>query len=284
MRLLLRTLILPACLAFTFAATAQSSGQASVAPQQTLKEGKVVYERTMQLQINTRGMDENMMRNLPRTRTDNYELQFAPGKSLWQFMPSATEDGGTVITGNGSIQVFRGGSPEEVTFTNLEDGKQVTRRELDAKNYLVEEVLTKLAWKLTAESKTIMGYVAHKAVAQQYTNRFIMSMENGEMKRQQVPDTVSVVAWFTQNIPVPAGPVFQGQLPGLILELEMNGGRVVYKAVEIEPKVNVAAIKEPKGGKRISAEAFAKERELMMEEMRKNAPAGRNIRMSTINN
>ena len=275
----IKTILLPACIAFTLVTTAQNSGQASVAPQQSLKEGKVVYERTTQLQINMRGMDEEMTRKLPRTRTDSYELLFTPGKSLWQYLPSATDDGGTVITGNGSIQVFRTANPEEVTFANLEEAKLVTKRELDSKNYLVDESIEKLAWKLTGETKTILGYIANKAVAQQYTTRTSVSMENGEMKTQQQPDTVSVIAWFTQNIPVPAGPVFQGQLPGMILELDMNGGRVVYKAVEVSPKVNVANIKEPKGGKRITAAEYAQQRQQMMEEMRKNG-ANRTIRIA----
>lgn len=275
----IKTILLPACIAFTLAATAQASGQASVVPQQSLKEGKVVYERTTQLQINMRGMDEEMKRKLPRTRTDSYELLFAPGKSLWQYLPSATDDGGTVITGNGNIQVFKTANPEEVTFANLEEAKLVTKRELDSKNYLVDESIEKLPWKLTGETKTILGYVANKAVAQQYTTRTSVSMENGEMKTVQQPDTVSVIAWFTQNIPVPAGPVFQGQLPGMILELDMNGGRVVYKAVEVSPKVNVANIKEPKGGKRITAADYAQQRQQMLEEMRKNR-ANQTIRIT----
>ncbi len=273
-----KTILLPALFALATTTSAQTSGQASIAP--SIKEGKVVYERTTQLQINMRGMDEAMARQLPRTRTDSYELQFAQGKSLWQYLPSATDDGGTVITGNGTVQVFRTANPEEVTFANLEEGKQLTKREMDAKNYLVDEAIQKLSWKLTSESKTILGYVAHKAVAQQYTTRTSVSMENGEMKTVQQPDTVSVVAWFTQSIPVPAGPVFQGQLPGLILELDMNGGRVVYKAVEISPKVNVANIKEPKGGKRITGEEYTRERQRMLEEMRKNGPANRTIRIA----
>lgn len=72
-------------------------------------------------------------------------------------------------------------------------------------------------------------------------------------------------------MPVPAGPEFKGQLPGLILELNMNNGRVVYHALEISTKVNPASIKEPKG-KRITAAEFNKARDKEMEEMRRNMP------------
>jgi len=145
----------------------------------------------------------------------------------------------------------------------------------------VEDSIQKLKWKLTGESKTILGHKTQRAQAERIGKRFIMSMENGEMRRQEVADTAVINAWFAMAIPVPAGPDFQGQLPGLILELNLNNGRIVYKALEISPKVNAGAIKEPKGGKRIAAADFNKERDKVMEEMRRNMPAGRQMRIAT---
>jgi GLPGLI family protein len=102
-----------------------------------------------------------------------------------------------------------------------------------------------------------------------------MTMENGEMKRQMVTDTSTVVAWFSTDIPVSIGPAdMQGQLPGAILEVDVNNGQTVYKTLEVSPKVNVGKIKEPKDGKKITAAEFTKEREKLMEEMRKNMPGG----------
>jgi GLPGLI family protein len=103
-----------------------------------------------------------------------------------------------------------------------------------------------------------------------------MTMENGEMKRQVIPDTSEMIAWFTTDIPIAIGPEIQGQLPGAILELEVNKGQTVYKAIEISPKVNLAKIKEPNDGKKVTAAEFTKEREKLMEEMRRNMPNGGN--------
>jgi len=106
-----------------------------------------------------------------------------------------------------------------------------------------------------------------------------MGMENGKMKREQVPDTTAAIAWFTADIPVSVGPAaYQGQLPGLILELDENNGRTIFKAVEVSPKVSVSKIKEPKDGKKITAAEFDKQRDKVMEEMRRNAPNGMRIR------
>jgi GLPGLI family protein len=96
-----------------------------------------------------------------------------------------------------------------------------------------------------------------------------MTMENGSMSSKDVPDTSRITVWFTPAIPVPAGPDFQGQLPGLILQIDINDSPA-YKAIEVSPKVDVASIKEPKRGKKITAEDFEKEREKTMQEMMRN--------------
>lgn len=282
----MKNVLLPLCIAFSLVTAAQTKeGKAAIAPQGQLKEGKVIYERTVQMQISFQGMDEEVARRLPRSRTDNFELSFANNQSLWQQLPNANEEANTFTgtNGNGGGMVMMrsfGAGADDVTYHNFETGKRVDQRELSSKTYLVDDEIKKLSWKLTDDTKTILGYVVRKAVAQQYTTRMLRTMENGEMKMQPQPDTVNVTAWFTTDIPVPAGPVYQGQLPGLILELETANGRAVYKAVEVSAKVNAGNVKEPKGGKRITAEEFRKEQEKMMEEMRKNMPArGQNMRV-----
>jgi hypothetical protein len=49
--------------------------------------------------------------------------------------------------------------------------------------------------------------------------------------------------------------------------------------VEVSPKVNVSKIKEPKDGKKMTATEFDKERDRVMEEMRKNMPNGMRMRV-----
>lgn len=276
----MKKVLLAACIFLSVAqpAGAQTGQSPATIPPAKLKAGKVVYERTIQLQLRLQGMDEEMARQLPRSRTDHFELLFANNQTLWQHLPSAEEEANTFTSGGGGNVVrFSMGGSEAVVFHNLETGKRTDQRELNSKTYIVDDSIRKLAWKLTDETKPILGYTARKAVAQRYDTRTRMVMENGEMKREQVPDTIPVVAWFTPDIPVAAGPELQGQLPGMILELDMNNGRTRYQAVEISPKVNTGTVKEPKGGKRITAQEFARENEKMYEEMRRNMPAGRTI-------
>jgi GLPGLI family protein len=240
-----------------------------------LKEGKVIYERTMQLRVN---VNSEVAHLVPPQRTDNFELLFGNNQSIWRVIPNAEGDNSTV-SGPGFMMRMAGN--DDVIYYNFEKAQRIDQRDLFDREFLVEDSISNLKWKLTEENKSILNFNATKAVAERIGSRSVMIMENGEMKRQQVADTSYITAWFTSEVPVPAGPSeFQGQLPGLILELNVNNGRTVYKAVEVSPKVNVASIKEPKGGKRLTAQEFNKERDKLMEEMRKNNPGGnRSIRI-----
>lgn len=254
----------------------------SVGAYAQMKEGRIMYERTFQLPIRfISGMDPTIQSQLPKSRTDQYELLFGNNQSLWQFVPDATNEGDpNTFTAGGGTMVFRmAGGATDVSYHNFESGLKVDRREVAEKAYIVSDSIRKLPWKLTDETKTVLNYNAKKATAQRIGTRMQMSMENGEMKRQQMPDTTTIVAWFTTDIPVSGGPAsYQGQLPGVILELDENNGQTVYKAIEVSRKVSLNKIKEPRDGKKMTAAEFTKERDKIMEEMRKNMPGGMQIR------
>lgn len=258
----------------------------AAAAQQT--EGKVIYERTMELQIRLAGMPEEMQRQIPRTRTDKIEVSFANNQSLRKQLPQEesdeqvfnnTVDGGGQARGGVRISVMGAGA-DDVTFTDLAKGTIADQRELGTKKYVVSDSVTKLNWKLTGETRTILGYPCQQATAQRIGVRMQANMVNGQMKREEIADTANITAWFTPAIPAAAGPEFQGQLPGLILAIDINNGRTVYKALDVSPKVDVAVIKEPKGGKKITQQEFREEQTKLMQEMQRNNGGRATFRMS----
>jgi GLPGLI family protein len=235
-----------------------------------LKEGKIVYERTTQFQIMIED-DNPAMQNLPKERKDKFELLFANGQSLWRPMPDEPDAGNMVFNnGNGGeIRIMMAGS-NDVTYNNFAQQKRVELRELGTKQYVIEDSIKRMSWKLGGETKDILGYTCRKAVTQRTQNSVRVNMDNGKLTRVPTIDTLNIVAWFTDAIPSFGGPEnYQGQLPGTILELDVNNGRSSFKAVEVSPKVEVKEIKEPKG-KKITQVQFDAEREKMMKEMEAN--------------
>ena len=231
------------------------------------KEGTVVYERTMQLQL--RINDDNAIEQiLPKTRTDKFELTFGNNQSLWKHVD---EEENNDEFGGGGMQIrMVGPGQNDILFCDFNNARRVEQRELFDKKYVVEDSIRKLNWKLTGESQTLLGHPCQKATAQRITQRMQMTIDNGKMERKEVADTNNIVAWFASDIPVSAGPEVQGQLPGLILALDINDGRMVYKALEMSPKVDLASIKEPTKGKKVTPAQFNDERNKMMDEMQKN--------------
>jgi GLPGLI family protein len=179
------------------------------------------------------------------------------------------------------IKMFVAGS-DDVRYYNFDVARWVEQREIFDKKFIVEDSVRPLKWKLSDETKAILNHSCRKAIATRYSKRTMMNMDNGKMERKEVDDTTNIIAWFTTDIPVSAGPAeYQGQLPGLILEMDISNGRQIFKAIEISQKVDLAGIKEPQGKKHYTPDEFKKETDKMMEEMQKNNQGGnRVIRMN----
>ena len=240
-----------------------------------LKEGRIVYERTVQLPVRMFNADPAIASQLPKERVDQFELLFTGTHSLWQYLPEAEKEGDAgTFQSNGMVVRFMG-SANEISYFDFEKAIRIDQREMFDRSFVVTDSIRKLDWKLSDETRTIQDRTVRKATSTRISNSTRMSMENGQMNRTTVEDTAIVIAWFTTDIPVPAGPEYQGQLPGMILELDIDNGQTVYKAIELSSRVNTRKIKAPKDGKKLTAGEYTKEREKMMEEMRLNNPNGR---------
>ena len=244
------------------------------------KQGFVTYERISQIQIRFNDMPGGMEQQMPKTRTDKFELTFGNNQSLWK---AAEEDNGTTDMSGGDgggmqIRMVVAGN-NDVLYNNFETGKKVEKRELFDKNFIIDDSISKLKWKMTGETKTILDLTCMKATSQSIRTRTMMNMDNGKMERKEIQDTSTIIAWFTTSVPVSAGPAeYQGQLPGLILEMDIKDGTQIFKATGISEKADLTVIKEPTGKKHYTPDEFKKERDKMMEEMQKNNQGG-NIRI-----
>jgi GLPGLI family protein len=241
------------------------------AQQQT---GRVVYEFTHQLMLRADGAGKGNVPPPPPSLSPSQHVQVTKLEVMFgsnQMLRRQLEDN-TVTdfpANDNGMQIRFGMGDDDITWLNFTEGRKVEQKEFAAKQYLVTDSIRKLNWKLTGESKTMLGYTCQQAVTTRPGKRNVISMENGVMSRKEIPDTSQIVAWFTPAIPVSAGPDFEGQLPGLILQVDINGN-TTFKAVEVSQKVDEAAIKEPKRGKKVTAEEFAKERNKVMDDMQRN--------------
>lgn len=93
------------------------------------------------------------------------------------------------------------------------------------RSFFVEDSLFLMKWKITKESKQILGYKC-KSATTTFRGR-------------------SYTAFYTEKIPIPDGPWKFGGLPGLILEIYSHDGICKWKAIEYIQNSNEKPRKNP---------------------------------------
>jgi GLPGLI family protein len=204
-----------------------------------IKEGRIVYEQKIDLY--RRMQDEQMKAMVPQFRTSKFELNFADDQSIYKVQeaePDITEN-----TGGGRMVMRFGGTNSEY-YKNFSTQKQVEKRELADKDYIIEDSLHHISWKLLDETKTILGYHCKKAA--------------GKTERGS-----DLEAWYTEEIALSSGPETFNGLPGMILQVDINKGEFVITGLAIEKSADKKELKAPTQGKKISPQDFAaKQKEL----------------------
>ncbi len=230
-------------------------------------EGVIYYKETVQLDVQFPEGQEHLKDMVPASQSRGKALFFTAEKSLYKDLDPAdneTEINHEEEGGNMQIKMVIA-SPDNRMYKDFSTGKVVDQRDFMGRKFLIDDQIKEYAWKITGEQKELLGYTCQKAILQ---------------------DTAqNLVAWFTPQIPLPNGPDAYGQLPGMILETNIDDGKRTVVASKIDlNKPEKAAIEVPKKGKKVTAEEFEKIRAKKLKEMGAEGGRGAVIRMDVRNN
>ncbi len=245
--------------------------------QAQVKEGTIYYDQKVNMhRVIT---DEQMRAMIPEFRTTKVMLLFSDSVSVYKTVPE-DEAPDPFAGGGGPRMVFRMGANGGDLYKNFSQSKSIQTSELGGKNFLIVDSIRQQPWKLGTETKQVLGHLCHKAtrkVMQQTGRRIIMGGGGGAAPdtSQKTPGKeVEVVAWYADDIISPVGPESYGQLPGVILLLDVDNGATVFTATDIKKAVDQKDLKEPKKGKVVTREEYMK----MMTDMMGNGMPGGGIR------
>lgn len=226
-----------------------------------MKEGTIVYEQKINMH---RNMDEQMKAFMPEFRTSKHQLVFANNNSMYKPIP---EDERPTEGGGGPVFRFGGGNTEQ--FLDFNTSRVVESRDFFGKTFLVIDTIKSKPWKITEETKKILGHTCRKAILKTSGQRvmrmtFSTSQGNGDTTKKTSDNNtpqkeIEVIAWFADDILAPVGPDNYFQLPGAILELDVDNAQMVYTALEVKEKANLKELKEPKKGKIVTRAEYLKE-------------------------
>ncbi len=212
------------------------------------QEGRVLYEETIKLQFQLPPEALAMGMQLPESRTIHRVLHFNESASLLKNAPREETQQEIASEGEGMHFRMRMRQPDDEVFTNFDDEIQIEKRDFLGRTFLITDTLEARPWQITAEQSEFLGYVCQKAV----------------LKR----DTTTVEAWFTPEIPIPAGPGRWTGLPGLVLLLTIDEGRHTIAAKELFLEPNEAGVLiAPDKGRVVSRAEFGAIMEEKMKEM-----------------
>src|SRR5690606_20808119 len=123
---------------------------------------------------------------------------------------------------------FAGGGKQ---YKNIREKKFLNEKEIFGKEFLVDDSLVPIKWKMENEAKKIGDYTCYKATAvipadqsniMNYRPKKGVDQEKMQKATNftdvvEMPKEMTITAWYTPEIPVGQGPGTYWGLPGLIL-------------------------------------------------------------------
>lgn len=172
------------------------------------------------------GMGMNLD-NIPESNTQNFELFFDDDQTLLRAVDVEEQNpagrsgpirmrggrggGGTLSV---SVNPRRVGNTQKTIYQNLKTGISEIQVTIDD-SYILTDTLDSITWRFTDEYRNIAGYECRRV--------------NGATK-----DSLYLIAFYTDQIPVSSGPALLHGLPGMVLGLVIPEMHIHYWATAVD--------------------------------------------------
>lgn len=174
-------------------------------------------------------MFEEYQKNQPQFKTLKSVLTFSKDQTL--FKPEEV----SLAQSNNYWNDYPAAQQNNTILTNATAGTSISQKKVYEETYLVKDSTRKINWKITNEIKNIAGYDCRRA------NAVIM-------------DSIYVVAFYTEEIPVSSGPESFTGLPGMILGVALPYEHITWFATKVtDIPITDDKIKAPIKGKPLNA-------------------------------
>lgn len=220
---------------------------------QNKQQGTVIYEDLSKIEIKLEGEMAHLMKDMPKERRVKQVLYFNREASVYT---AKKEDPKNIAVDQPGMKIMMGGQAENILYLDLASREMTEQKEFMTRIFLIKGEMPSQQWKISGEQKMILDYPCMEATQ---------------------TDTAGVVtrAWFAPSIPVQTGPGKYSDLPGMVLEVNIDDGKRTLLAQSIDFDTPVKEfLSKPKKGKKVSKEEFDKIVEEKMKEMGAEGAAG----------
>ncbi len=170
---------------------------------------------------------EDYQKRYPQFKVLKSTLKFS--KDQTSFIPADEE----IIDNN--FFGFASAEQNNIILTNTLAGISTAQKKVFEETYLLKDSTRKINWKITNEIRNIAGYDCRRA------NALIM-------------DSIYVVAFYTEEIPVSGGPETFSGLPGMILGVALPYEHITWFATSVlDQPITDDKLKTPTKGKPVDS-------------------------------
>ncbi|MDD2982904.1 MAG: GLPGLI family protein [Crocinitomicaceae bacterium] len=169
-----------------------------------ITSGKIVFERKTNLfKKFAEPQTQKWIGEKNKWKYEDFELYFNDSISL--FIPAETTDSDKLSWTTNKNTVYQ----------NLNKGSRISLLTVFGENFVIQDSLRKRTWKITENRRTIAKFSCRQAI-------------------WQMDDSTRIYAWYSEDIIPTVGPETYTGLPGAILGLAAEDGRIVYFAKSVE--------------------------------------------------
>jgi len=195
-----------------------------------IRSAKITFEKKVNIKeqlANNQWLTDEAREKMGKYRTTNWEYSFNDSTSVYRAKPKESL---------GDNAFFFSSDNTDELFTDLAKSKRVKKKSIMGDDFILKDTIPGLKWKIMHDLRNIAGYECRKAIA-------------------KINDTVTVVAFYTDEILLKGGPEGFTGLPGMILGLAIPRYNTTWFATKIEAKnVPILNISPPTKGKKTDSE------------------------------
>jgi GLPGLI family protein len=137
---------------------------------------------------------------------------------------------------------------KNVVYTDFQKGITIAQKPVFEETFLMEDSLLKIKWKITGDIRTIAGYDCRKAIG-------------------LINDSITVFAFYSDELMVSGGPEGIQGLPGMILGMGIPRLHSTWFATKVEVfDVNMSKVTPATKGKKVTRTTISSQLEKVMKE------------------
>lgn len=200
-----------------------------VLPAQTrfLSSVKIEFEKTVYARQLTKDLQpewyERIKDRIPETAITYFNFMGDTAQSIYS-------PGRDVSASPGNM--YQGMSDKNIVYNNYSANKTISQKPVFEETFLMDDSMAKICWKITADVRNIAGFDCRKAIG-------------------LLEDSITIFAFYTDEILISGGPEGAHGLPGMILGLGMPRIHTTWFATKVEINgVDMTRVKPETKGKK----------------------------------